>query len=326
MLLRIDHETRMIYSAPVSETVIELHMAPQSSEDQTVLGYRLRTTPSTPVTSYRDSFGNRAELLNVLGAHQEVLLRTTSYVRTHRRCGQERLAAAPWPAPQPPSLEALEFLTPSPLVAPGPEIDAVAEPLRGSRGTLASLLDGILARVRGLLRYEKDITGARTPVREALRLGRGVCQDFAHLMIGVCRNLGLPARYASGYVNHPGEIATHAWCQVWAGAAGWVDVDPTRGKVVEDDHVVTAVGRDYHDVPPNRGVWKGKGTETLTVTVKVEPVERMPLDGADVAGAPLWASAAPSTSQRFLHVQGAGYRNNVRLLYRHQQQQQQQGG
>ena len=121
------------------------------------------------------------------------------------------------------------------------------------------------------------MTTARTPVSEALALGRGVCQDFAHLFLGACRGLGLPARYVSGYVNHPGEIATHAWCQVWAGdRVGWVDVDPTRGEFVADDYVVTAVGRDYSDVPPNRGLWKGRAEETITVSVKVEPVDRVP--------------------------------------------------
>src|SRR5690606_27691565 len=129
----------------------------------------------------------------------------------------------------------------------------------------------LIAAVRGRMNYEKKVTTAQTPVSEALTLGQGVCQDFAHLFIGVCRSLGLPARYVSGYLKHPGEIETHAWAQVWAGErVGWVDVDPTHAELVSDDHVVTAVGRDYSDVPPNRGVWKGQAEEAITVAVTVE--------------------------------------------------------
>src|SRR5207248_1367780 len=127
-----------------------------------------------------------------------------------------------------------------------------------ARRSLAGVVGELMAAVRGRLTYEKKVTTARTPVAEALALGRGVCQDFAHLMIAACRGVGLPARYVSGYVNQPGEVATHAWVQVWGGpGAGWVDVDPTLDAWPADDHVVTAVGRDYADVPPNRGVWKG---------------------------------------------------------------------
>ena len=125
------------------------------------------------------------------------------------------------------------------------------------------------------------MTTARTPVGEALRLGRGVCQDFAHLFLAACRGIGLPARYVSGYIHQPGEVATHAWCQVWTGRSGWVDVDPTRGTFAGDDYVKIAIGRDYSDVPPNRGVWKGRAEETIAVSVKVEPIDRVPPDWSD---------------------------------------------
>jgi transglutaminase-like putative cysteine protease len=131
------------------------------------------------------------------------------------------------------------------------------------------------------LKYENNVTSAYTPLSEPLDLGRGVCQDFAHLFLGTVRALGLPARYVSGYVEGPGELATHAWCQVWAGRHGWVDIDPTRETIVTDHHVVTALGRDYADVPPNRGVWRGRADETIAVTVKVEPLERMPAEWSD---------------------------------------------
>jgi transglutaminase-like putative cysteine protease len=159
---------------------------------------------------------------------------------------------------------------------------------------------------------------------EALALGCGVCQDFAHLFLGACRGLGLPARYVSGYVRDLGELATHAWCQVWAGEqAGWVDVDPTQGKIVGDEHVVTAVGRDYADVPPNRGVWKGKAEETINVAVLVELVERLPPDWSQLGEQHAWAGFTYTQLQG--PARGRHY-GSTKARIRHQQGQQQQVG
>jgi transglutaminase-like putative cysteine protease len=143
-------------------------------------------------------------------------------------------------------------------------------------------------------------------------------------MIGACRRLGVPARYVSGYVHQAGEIATHAWCQVWAGPAGWVEVDPTLGVFAGEQHVLTAVGRDYSDVPPNRGVWKGTAEETIAVAVTVEPLDRLPPDWADLTGRGPWPGGGQGQTQR-----GDGGRKKPQLgshrtLYRHQQSQQQQ--
>src|SRR5262249_29859679 len=140
--------------------------------------------------------------------------------------------------------------------------------------------------------------------------------------IGVCRGLGLPARYVSGYVSGPGELATHAWCQVWGGPnCGWVDIDPTRGVFVEDQHVLTAIGRDYSDVPPHRGVWKGLAEETITVAVKVDPIERMPLDWGEWSFQTPWSDDAWTTTRRGVRKNGL---SNQSIGYRQQQSQQQQ--
>jgi transglutaminase-like putative cysteine protease len=176
--------------------------------------------------------------------------------------------------------------------------------------------------VQRRLKYEKSVTQARTHAGEALSLGRGVCQDFAHVFIGACRRLGLPARYVSGYINHPGELATHAWCQVWAGdPVGWVEVDPTHGGFVNDDYVTTAVGRDYHDVPPNRGLWKGRAEETINVAVKVEPVDRVPLEWNDW-NAPTFRSSGQGGQNQFQRSGSGGTRlqRQSRSAYPNQRQ------
>jgi transglutaminase-like putative cysteine protease len=299
MLLRIQHETKLNYSAAVAETVFEVRMAPPTDEDQTTLRYRLRTAPEAPLTSYRDGFGNRVDLFNVATPYQELVVQATSFVRTHRRPAADRLEGAAWPAESPAAFEQLEFLQPSPLVDRGEALDAFVAGLHHRPdGTLGESLWRVMGAVRERLRYERKVTTARTPLSEALGLGRGVCQDFAHLFLGACRGLGLPARYVSGYVNHPGEVATHAWCQVWAGGrVGWLDVDPTAGEFPGDDHVVTAVGRDYSDVPPNRGVWKGRAEETIAVSVSIEPVDRVPLEWNEWAASVPQPAPAPSQFQ-----------------------------
>ena len=281
MLLRINHETKFSYSAPVSETVFEVRMGSATDEDQTTLAYRLRTTPQAPVTSYRDGLGNRVDLFNIAKPYRDLTIHATSYVRTHRRPGPARLDGPVPTVDGPGAIDVLEFLAPSPLIPRSEALDHfVADlPRPEQAGSMHELVRDVMDKIHDRLKFESKVTKSRTTVHEALELGRGVCQDFSHLFVGACRGLGLPARYVSGYVNHPGEIATHAWGQVWGGErAGWVDVDPTTRKFVADEHVAIATGRDYSDVPPNRGLWKGKAEENISVSVKVEPVDRVPME------------------------------------------------
>lgn len=330
MLLSIEHETRLNYSEPVAEHVSEVRMAPLSDDDQTTLGFRLRVTPATVVRAYRDGFSNRVDLFNHLAPCQEVVIRATSFVRTQRRDGRARLAAVAWPGDSTVAVDAVEYLHPSQMVNRSPELERFLANLpRDLSGSLADVVENLLDSVHQTLKPEKNVTNFQTKVSEALHLGRGVCQDFSHLFIAACRGTGLPARYVSGYINMPGELATHAWSQVWGGeSVGWVDVDPIRRRWVDDDYVVTAVGRDYADVPPNRGVWKGtRADETIEVLVKVQTVSRLPADWLDIDPHQVprhVASALPSS--RFQRTNGNGLSNQVpyRAILRHQKSQQQQ--
>jgi transglutaminase-like putative cysteine protease len=325
MLLRVLHETRWTYTDPVSETIFEVRMAPPSDEDQTNLGYHLKTTPAAPVTIYRDGFGNRVDLFNLLAPYQELVVRATSIVRMHRvASAAQRLADVRF-EPEHDDFRTpltMEFLQPSPLVRPCPELEGFVADLPPTEGRpMAEVLDRLIAAVRSRLVYEKKVTTVKTPVGEALRLGRGVCQDFSHLFLAACRGIGLPARYVSGYTNQPGAIATHAWCQVWAGRNGWVEVDPTHATYPVDDHIKIGIGRDYSDVPPNRGVWKGRARETIAVTVTVEAIDRVPADWGEwsTTQAP-WSSGAWLQSQR----QSQRMKHGGATSLRQQQGQQQQ--
>ena len=236
-------------------------MAPPSDEDQTNLGYHLRTVPSVPVTIYRDGFGNRVDLFNILTTYQELTIRATSIVRTHRGAAPEERMVGVECDPEHDDFRTaatVEYLQHSPLVKRCPELDEFLAALPRPEGLLSDVVRQLSASVRSRLVYEKKVTTARTPVGEALRLGRGVCQDFAHLFLGACRGIGLPARYVSGYIHQPGEVATHAWCQVWAGRGGWVDVEPDSrdvpwGRPRQDRHRTRLFG-----CPPQP--WRLEGT------------------------------------------------------------------
>jgi transglutaminase-like putative cysteine protease len=321
MLLCIEHETKLRYSAPVAEHVFELRMAPLPDEEQTTLGYRLRVAPTAPFTSFRDGYGNRVDLVTINQSCQEVLVRATSYVRTQRRPGAARLEGIAWPQREAMDVNALEYLQNSPLVGPGPELASFLSELPPLGDSIAEGVQGLLKAVRARLIYEKKVTSARTPVAEVLTLGRGVCQDFAHLYLAGCRGRGLPARYVSGYIHQPGEIATHAWVQVWGGTlVGWVDVDPTHDRYATDDYVVTAVGRDFSDVPPNRGVWKGRAEETISVLVTVKAVTRLPADWMELDPLPP-RTAAPPPGLRPARSAGLSHQSGARDRQAGQQQQ-----
>ena len=285
MLIRIEHETTLSYTEPVTDAVIEVRMSPPSNDDQTVSGYRLKVSPQVPTISYLDGFGNRVDMFNVNAPHTSVEIRATSFVRTHRRFTGLQLAELPWPSSvdqDSADVDILEYTRFSRLVEESSELAEFVATIPREHRSFASGIQTLMRAVSGRLKYEKEVTTAQTTLTEALKLGRGVCQDLAHLFIGACRGLKVPARYVSGYVNQPGELATHAWCQIWGGPElGWVDVDPTRGHFVDAHHVVIAVGRDFSDIAPNRGCWKGLGEESISVSVKVETVDRMPTNWAE---------------------------------------------
>ncbi len=329
MLIRIEHETTLSYTELVTDAVIEVRMSPPSNDDQTVSGYRLRVSPQVPTTGYYDGFGNRVDLFNVNAPHDRVEIRATSFVRTHRRFAGLQLAELPWPSPiEPESAEVdiLEFTRPSPFVDECDELRDFVAGLPREHRSFAAGIQTLMRAVAGRIKYEREVTTSQTRLCEALKLGKGVCQDLAHLFIGACRGMKVPARYVSGYVNQPGELATHAWCQIWGGPdLGWVDIDPTRGHFVDANHVIIAVGRDFSDVAPNKGCWKGLGEETISVKVKVESVDRMPTNWIEHSNASRPAAVQLPSSPWQLPE------NNLRQQLvarsgplRHQQSQQQQ--
>ena len=290
--LEIVHETRYAYAAPVALAHHLAHLRPLADAAQRVLGFDLQITP---VPGHRqdsvDSFGNAQCHFSLLAPHGALVVRAASRVVLAPRFGALDAARAPaWDAvaarlpyvARTPFEPALEFALPSPYV---PRLEALRDYARRSfppGRPLAEAAIDLMRRIHADFRYESASTDVDTPLATAFAQRRGVCQDFAHLMAGALRMLGLPARYVSGYLlTEPpeggpamvGADASHAWVQAWCPgtpgvpADGWLDLDPTNDVVPGSGHVRVAVGRDFGDVTPLRGVIRGGGRHTLAVAV-----------------------------------------------------------
>jgi transglutaminase-like putative cysteine protease len=200
----------------------------------------------------------------------------------------EEVAAGVRLARTPEALEAFEYVFDSPFVAASEALAAYARPSFAAGRTLAAAVLDFSRRIHAEFHYDPEATTLETPVEDALRERHGVCQDFAHVMIGGLRSLGLPARYVSGYLKSRrntrpdakpagddlvGSEASHAWVAAWCPTLGWIEVDPTNDLVPSDRHIVLGYGRDYDDVSPVKGVTLGGGSHTVEVAVEVAPIE-----------------------------------------------------
>jgi transglutaminase-like putative cysteine protease len=279
MILEVQHETCLEYSEPATESVAEVRMEPASSADQSCRSFHLAVSPAATLFRYQDGFGNRVHHFNILPAHKQVRILAASVVETHPR--QLDLAASQVAHPlslDGADLETLDFLQFRGPVRPTPHLLPLLEALRPQAGAvLAPLVVRVAGHIRRNFEYAPDVTHASSPIDDVLEKGKGVCQDFAHLMIAVLRSFGVPARYVSGYIHRPNkESQSHAWCEAWLPDLGWFGVDPTHDRLVNEQSVKVAIGRDFTDVPPNKGVYRGAGNESISVRVETRELPRLP--------------------------------------------------
>ncbi len=300
--LSITHETRYTYASAVTLSRQLLHLTPRELHWQQLCSHRISITPAPSEDSTgRDYFGNpivRAVIatphrtLTVL-AQSTVLLRERGIASTRRASPLPRALRAAIAEPQDgPALEAARFAFESPHVPIDPAAQAYGAPsLLPGRPLLESLLD-LNQRIHRDFEFDSTATNVSTPLVEVLEHRRGVCQDFAHLMIGCLRGAGMAARYVSGYIlTHPpadqarlvGSDASHAWVSVYCpdpagGGEGWIDFDPTNDCLAGSGHVTLGWGRDFSDVTPIRGVILGGGEQTLAVRVTVAPDDAVIMD------------------------------------------------
>ena len=292
MLLEVTHDTRYDYAAPVSLAHHLAHLQPLSDAHQQLEAFELCIDP---VPGYRreglDALGNAECHFGLAQAHTRLQVRATSQVRLAQRfTGLQAAASPPWETladklryvALAPFVPVVEYALPSPYVPRLLPLKRYAESSFQPGRPLAEAAIELMQRVHADFKYESQSTDIDTPLAEVWAHKRGVCQDFAHLMAGAMRLLGLPVRYVSGYLlthapedgaTMQGADASHAWVQVWCPGTpgvpddGWLDLDPTNDVVPGSGHVRVAVGRDFGDVTPLRGVIRGGGQHTLAVGV-----------------------------------------------------------
>ena len=266
MRLRVEHVTVLTYDEPALEGYTEVRLRPREGEGQRCLSFALDTQPAAAVNTYRDRHDNEVLHFDVLAAHEELTITARSEVETSGGLkGASRELSL---------LDRFDFLAPTAMTPFSDRVRSLAEPCRVAGDGLATA-SRVLWTVRRALRYESGATDVGTSADEAIAHGVGVCQDFAHVMIAACRLLGVPARYVSGYIYAPesaSALASHAWVDVFADRQGWHSLDPTHDTAQGPQHVRVAVGRDYTDVPPTRGVFKGNGRESLAVAVRLQAI------------------------------------------------------
>jgi transglutaminase-like putative cysteine protease len=265
MRLRIEHTTTFHYDHPISEAYTEMRLKPLDTDGQRCLSFTLVTEPRDEVHQYADRFGNDVRHFDVIQPHQKLMAAAVSEVLTPTAFAPENEPAFGVLS----VLDEFDYLMATDYAPLTTELAGFAA-AHAVPGDAPATIFALMRAIYAGLQYEKGATDVTTTADKALALGRGVCQDFAHIMLAACRSRGIPARYVSGYLyNNERDAASHAWVDAYALGRGWISLDPTHNCEQTDHYVRVAVGRDYADVPPTRGIFKGKAKETMAVEVKV---------------------------------------------------------
>ena len=287
MFYSIRHLTKFWYATPVSESVMETRMHPRNEVNQRCLTFHLAVSPRCRAFSYRDYLGNHVHHFDIPGQHAQLVIIAEALV--------DLQAPLQLPASLGPTawdeLDVLvqdgdywEMLLASEFAKPTPSLVKLAGQLDVRRkDDPLTVLRELNSALYSSFEYALKSTRVDSPIDDAIRTRQGVCQDFAHIMISLVRTLRIPCRYVSGYLHRrvedhdrSAEDATHAWVEALLPHLGWVGFDPTNNLIAADRHVRTAIGRDYADVPPTKGIFRGKTASELSVAVRVTASEIAP--------------------------------------------------
>src|SRR5437667_5421891 len=279
MIYSVRHVTKFRYKPAVRESVMEVRMQPRSEANQRCLSFDLNVKPSAALMQYRDFLGNIVHHFDIAGNHTELTLNAQSLVEVLSIPDPQITNAGSWE-----DLDALvatdgyyEMMLPSAFARPTPLLEEFGRAMElERRGTPVRMLFEISEAIHEKFAYVPNSTQVDSPIDQALSERKGVCQDFAHIMIALVRKLRVPCRYVSGYLFHAqddqslaSEGASHAWVEALLPGLGWTGFDPTNNVLSGERHIRVAVGRDYAEVPPTRGVFKGGAESELSVSVNV---------------------------------------------------------
>jgi transglutaminase-like putative cysteine protease len=313
----IRHITRFRYSSPVRQSIMELRMQPRSEGPQALRSFQIVTNPRAQLYAYTDHLGNAVYHFNVLRQHEELRIESQAVIEM-----------VTFPA-IPEASDTLEWSRYNDYNLSADHYDLMgdskyvygSEALRAFRKThgLEQPTGDPLTALRHLnhaiykaFDYEIGVTDVDSHIDDVIGHGRGVCQDFSHVMIAIARAWKIPARYVSGYLHHnrirkdrSGEDATHAWVEAWLPSLGWIGFDPTNDILAGERHIRVAVGRDYADVPPTRGTLKGSAESELAIAVSVQPTQA-PVRHEDFLRVARTIKApveSPTKAEQFFHQQ-----------------------
>lgn len=283
MIYRAEHTTSYSYTDQVAQCLTEVRLKPRTAPRQILHHWRLVIDPCPDrLNSRSDYYGNEVSTFAVLEPHERLTVTAQSVIEVQSPPPVE--ASISWEAARevlavpadPAGLAASEFRWESPFVPWTQALTTYGKSAFMPGRPLAEAATELMGRIHREFKYSPNTTAIETPLATVLRERKGVCQDFAHVMIGVLRAHGLAARYVSGYLrsgaSYQGAEASHAWVAVYVPGAGWLDFDPTNNVVPKNGHVTLAWGRDYGDVSPVKGVTVGGGEQRVDVKVKVSPV------------------------------------------------------
>lgn len=277
MHLRILHRTTFNYAGKAHDSFNEVRLRPVDDDTQKCRSFDLRLEPVATPQEYSDFYGNTIHYFDVADAHLKLVVEAQSLVDTVPMADRP-----PVPSVGSTDLERsseremlAEFYTSSPYVPLEVELWREAQDaLSDGRGDVWGDVRRLGRHIYRTFAYKPKTTGVSTRANDALKLRMGVCQDFAHVHLGLCRSLGIPARYVSGYffntTRRPREIeASHAWIEAYVPGYGWAAFDPTHDRIADDRYVKIATGRDYADIRPINGTYRGAPTRSLKVEVRV---------------------------------------------------------
>ncbi len=265
MRLEVVHSTRYRYSGPIAETVMEVRLRPMDGNGQRCVAFGLEVSSGIRPRTYLDGYGNNVHYFNLVRPHTRLSITSRSVVETglaeDADQGEELVQ------------DFLRFRSPVrdvPGIRELAKRHPVADPV--SARSVEQALDALTLTISREFSYDRAVTNVYSSVDEVLELRAGVCQDFAHLFIAAARAMGVPARYVSGYIHEQGRTgassASHAWAEGWVPGRGWIGFDATRPVRTSHNHVRLAVGRDYSDAAPTRGIYVGSATGTMDVSVR----------------------------------------------------------
>lgn len=307
--LQIIHLTRFIYSKPIQENTMSAWLHPLDDEWQSCHSFKLTVTPDAYTSPFVDAWGNTLHHFDIPQQHARLEVLSEAVVHVAARPAlPEQLPLSVWDVLDLTARDAFwHFLNDSHFVRQTDLLRAFsAELFLGRSRDPLTTLHYINSSLYNSFTYDQQQTKVDSPIDVALKARGGVCQDFAHIMLALVRPLGIPCRYVSGYLlrdlssqssERSVEDESHAWVEAWLPDQGWVGFDPTNNLVVSNRHVRVAVGRDYADVPPTRGVFIGDAETELSVGVQIKEVELEQVmdevNSAELLPALAWQATAP---------------------------------